>query len=177
MLRCARIPRCKHTLLTLLVHSYQQTIRGCTRACVCDGTTDLMINSIVCFQNPFGAAKPREAVLAEKTGKTESEILQEEVNKEKLKVQLLIAALYPSYICWAAVIVCRVPRVRPHIDLLCPQRSSYGHADISAEQGLFRQSDVPPISMRDEEQQLKTFFVNSDTHCSRPVAVAPGRSQ
>ncbi len=38
------------------------------------------------MQNPFGAAKPREAVLAEKHGKTESEILQEEVAKEKLKV-------------------------------------------------------------------------------------------
>ena len=39
-------------------------------------------------QNPFGAAKPREAVLANRSGKTESEILQEEVAKEKLKVLL-----------------------------------------------------------------------------------------
>lgn len=38
------------------------------------------------LQNPFGAAKPREAVLADRSGKTESEILQEEVAKEKLKV-------------------------------------------------------------------------------------------
>ncbi len=37
-------------------------------------------------QNPFGAAKPREAVLAEKHGKTESEILQEELSKDKLNV-------------------------------------------------------------------------------------------
>jgi hypothetical protein len=38
--------------------------------------------------NPFGAAKPREAVLANRSGKTESEILQEEVAKEKLKLRL-----------------------------------------------------------------------------------------
>ena len=41
-------------------------------------------------QNPFGAAKPREAVLANRSGKTESEILQEEVAKEKLKVLLTV---------------------------------------------------------------------------------------
>lgn len=37
-------------------------------------------------QNPFGAAKPREAVIAQKTGKTEEEVLKEEVSKEKLHV-------------------------------------------------------------------------------------------
>lgn len=37
-------------------------------------------------QNPFGAAKPREAVIAEKLGKTEEEVLKEEVSKEKLHV-------------------------------------------------------------------------------------------
>jgi hypothetical protein len=45
-------------------------------------------------QNPFGAAKPREAVLANRSGKTESEILQEEVAKEKLKV--LLTAVLPT---------------------------------------------------------------------------------
>ena len=40
-------------------------------------------------QNPFGAAKPREAVIAEKLGKTEEEVLKEEVTKEKLHVRLL----------------------------------------------------------------------------------------
>lgn len=39
-----------------------------------------------CPQNPFGAAKPREAVIAEKLGKTEEEVLKEEVTKEKLHV-------------------------------------------------------------------------------------------
>lgn len=38
------------------------------------------------MQNPFGDAKPREAVLASRTGKTETEILVEEVKAEKPKV-------------------------------------------------------------------------------------------
>lgn len=38
------------------------------------------------LQNPFGAAKPREAVLATRVGKKEEEILKEEVLKEKLAV-------------------------------------------------------------------------------------------
>jgi len=37
-------------------------------------------------QNPFGDAKPREAVLASRTGKSENEILAEEVKSEKPKV-------------------------------------------------------------------------------------------
>lgn len=39
------------------------------------------------MQNPFGDAKPREAVLASRTGKSEAEILVEEVKAEKPKVQ------------------------------------------------------------------------------------------
>ena len=38
-------------------------------------------------QNVFGAAKPREAVIAERTGKTEEEILREAVRAEKLRVR------------------------------------------------------------------------------------------
>ena len=38
------------------------------------------------MQNPFGAAKPREAVLATRVGKKEEDILKEEVLKEKLAV-------------------------------------------------------------------------------------------
>lgn len=38
------------------------------------------------LQNPFGEAKPREAVIASRVGKTEEEILKEEVKKEKLHV-------------------------------------------------------------------------------------------
>lgn len=38
--------------------------------------------------NPFGAAKPREAVLATRSGKTEDEILKEELSKDKLKLRL-----------------------------------------------------------------------------------------
>ena len=48
----------------------------------------------VCFQiigypaqNPFGAAKPREAILAERSGLTEQEVLQAEVKKDKLNVR------------------------------------------------------------------------------------------
>jgi hypothetical protein len=39
-------------------------------------------------KNPFGAAKPREAVLAEKSGKKEEDILKEEVTKDKLHLRL-----------------------------------------------------------------------------------------
>lgn len=38
--------------------------------------------------NPFGAAKPREAILAIRTGKTEEEILKEAVKAERLKLRL-----------------------------------------------------------------------------------------
>lgn len=39
-------------------------------------------------KNPFGDAKPREAVLASRTGKSENEILAEEVKSEKPKLRL-----------------------------------------------------------------------------------------
>ncbi|KAK9916924.1 hypothetical protein WJX75_008824 [Coccomyxa subellipsoidea] len=38
--------------------------------------------------NPFGAAKPREAILATRVGKKEEDILKEEVLKEKLALRL-----------------------------------------------------------------------------------------
>ncbi|CAL5225429.1 g8245 [Coccomyxa viridis] len=38
--------------------------------------------------NPFGAAKPRESVLANRAGKKEEDILKEEVLKEKLQLRL-----------------------------------------------------------------------------------------
>lgn len=41
------------------------------------------------LQNPFGDAKPREAIIASRVGKTEEEILKEEVKKEKLHVRQL----------------------------------------------------------------------------------------
>lgn len=37
-------------------------------------------------QNPFGDAKPREAILAAKTGRTEEEIVREEASKTKIHV-------------------------------------------------------------------------------------------
>ncbi len=40
--------------------------------------------------NPFGAAKPREAILAARTGKSEQEILQEAVKAEPIKVCMLM---------------------------------------------------------------------------------------
>lgn len=42
-------------------------------------------------QNPFGDAKPREAILASRTGKSETDIVKEEVKSEKPKV-----LLYPN---------------------------------------------------------------------------------
>jgi hypothetical protein len=42
-------------------------------------------------QNPFGDAKPREKVLASRTGKSETEILKEEVKAEKPKVRATAA--------------------------------------------------------------------------------------
>ncbi len=38
------------------------------------------------LQNPFGDAKPREAVIASRTGKSEEEILKEAVKSERPKV-------------------------------------------------------------------------------------------
>jgi hypothetical protein len=38
------------------------------------------------LQNPFGAAKPRELVIAQRVGKTEEEILLEDAKKQKLHV-------------------------------------------------------------------------------------------
>ena len=42
--------------------------------------------SCLALQNPFGAAKPRETVLAAKSGKSEKDILAEEAAKAKLNV-------------------------------------------------------------------------------------------
>ncbi len=39
-----------------------------------------------CTQNPFGAAKPREAVLADKLGVKEEDVLKKEVLKDRVKV-------------------------------------------------------------------------------------------
>ncbi|KAL4457646.1 hypothetical protein ABPG75_012511 [Micractinium tetrahymenae] len=44
-------------------------------------------------KNPFGDAKPREVVIAQKVGKTEEEVLKEEVSKEKLHLRLSGAQL------------------------------------------------------------------------------------
>lgn len=38
------------------------------------------------LQNPFGAAKPRETVLAAKLGKKEEDILKEELSKDRINV-------------------------------------------------------------------------------------------
>lgn len=42
------------------------------------------------LQSPFGDAKPREVVIAQKVGKTEEEVLKEEVSKEKLHVSWVL---------------------------------------------------------------------------------------
>ncbi|KAL4442924.1 hypothetical protein ABPG77_008415 [Micractinium sp. CCAP 211/92] len=44
-------------------------------------------------KSPFGDAKPREVVIAQKVGKTEEEVLKEEVSKEKLHLRLSGAQL------------------------------------------------------------------------------------
>ncbi len=56
------------------------------------------------MQNVFGEAKPREAVIAERTGKSEEEILKESVKAEKLRVRDLsscniTAAYLPASSC------------------------------------------------------------------------------
>lgn len=58
-----------------------------------------------CPQNPFGAAKPREAVLAQRTGKAEEEILKEAVLAEKVRVSasagctiLVTSAMHRIYV-------------------------------------------------------------------------------
>jgi hypothetical protein len=44
-------------------------------------------------KSPFGAAKPREVVIATRVGKTEEDVLKEEVKKEKLHLRLNPAQL------------------------------------------------------------------------------------
>lgn len=39
------------------------------------------------MQNPFGEAKPREAILAAKTGRSEQDIVREEASKTKVHVR------------------------------------------------------------------------------------------
>ena len=45
------------------------------------------------LQNPFGSAKPRESVLATRSGRSEQEILAEEVKKQGLNVRASRASL------------------------------------------------------------------------------------
>lgn len=45
------------------------------------------------LQNPFGDAKPREQVIAQRVGRTEEDVLKEEVKKEKLQLRLNAAQL------------------------------------------------------------------------------------
>jgi hypothetical protein len=45
-------------------------------------------------QSPFGAAKPREVVIATRVGKTEEDVLKEEVKKEKLHVRGCYIGIY-----------------------------------------------------------------------------------
>ena len=47
------------------------------------------------LQNPFGQAKPREAILATRTGKKEEDILRDELLKEKLKVSAHLIVIHP----------------------------------------------------------------------------------
>lgn len=40
------------------------------------------------MQNPFGQAKPRESILAGRSGRKEEDILKDELSKERLNVRL-----------------------------------------------------------------------------------------
>lgn len=46
----------------------------------------ISLDLIPLLQNPFGAAKPRETVLAAKLGKKEEDILKEELSKDRINV-------------------------------------------------------------------------------------------
>ena len=46
----------------------------------------MSLDLIPLLQNPFGAAKPRETVLAAKLGKKEEDILKEELSKDRINV-------------------------------------------------------------------------------------------
>lgn len=41
------------------------------------------------LQNPFGQAKPRESILAGRSGKKEEDILKDELSKDRLRVMLM----------------------------------------------------------------------------------------
>eukprot|EP00879_Flechtneria_rotunda_P004671 GHRR01004933.1.p1 GENE.GHRR01004933.1~~GHRR01004933.1.p1 ORF type:complete len:299 (+),score=89.26 GHRR01004933.1:92-988(+) len=63
----------------------------------------LELNRSASGKNPFGDAKPREAVLASRTGKSETEILVEEVKAEKPKLRLNAQQLEDKRAAEAAV--------------------------------------------------------------------------
>jgi hypothetical protein len=50
----------------------------------------------------FGEAKPREAIIAQRTGKTEEEILKEAAKQEKLRVSRRQRLAHGSHVTLAA---------------------------------------------------------------------------
>lgn len=46
------------------------------------------------LQNPFGDAKPREQVIAQRVGRSEEDILKDEVKKEKLHVRVHLRVFF-----------------------------------------------------------------------------------
>ncbi len=68
----------------------------------------MRLTACIASQNPFGAAKPRETVLAAKLGKKEEDILKEELNKDKINVRILKACFCDIEClgCWFDVLTC-----------------------------------------------------------------------
>ena len=57
------------------------------------------------MQSPFGEAKPREVVIAQREGKAEDEVLKEEVKREKLRVRPLLN-VFPSFLAVMWINLC-----------------------------------------------------------------------
>lgn len=82
------------------------------------------------LQSPFGDAKPREVVIAQKVGKTEEEVLKEEVSKEKLHVSRMPAGMLSDARLVLPLLYCSPARHRCRGQRRCWRqlmRSRQGH--------------------------------------------------
>ena len=65
-----------------------------------------LLPSLSHTQNPFGEAKPREAVLSTRLGKSEEEILRESVKAERPKVRERVVELAAEMCLAGALFLC-----------------------------------------------------------------------
>lgn len=132
-------------------------------------------------QNPFGAAKPRETVLAAKLGKKEEDILKEELSKDRINVRY--------YFSTQSYLVIRLPQhqVRAFVQLrLDPEQNDQKRAAEEAvkevEDELEAETDESKLEALKAEvagrkEKLSTLIDGFQVSCSWWHAQHPGSSQ